>query len=83
MEGRLQQGQPIRMMDPLFRELWEHADQIDLKCEAVEGGVRATHTSQDPQVVLLIPASTRGSLSMRLLRKGCRERWSRRRSRGL
>ncbi len=54
MKQRMQRGQPIRMMDPLFRELFAHADEIDLQYEPIDGGIRATHTSENPQVVLLI-----------------------------
>lgn len=54
MKERLEQGQPIRMMDPLFRELFRHHDKINLQVEHIPGGVRVTETSKDPQVTLLI-----------------------------
>ncbi len=54
MKERLEQGQPIRMMDPLFRELFRHHEKINIQVEEVPGGVRVTETSQDPQVTALI-----------------------------
>ena len=54
MKERLEQGEPIRKMDPLFREIFQHHDKIHMEIEDVPGGVRVMETSQDPQVVALI-----------------------------
>lgn len=54
MKERVEQGKPIRMMDPVFREIFEHHDKIHIRIEEIPGGVRVTETSQDPQVVSLI-----------------------------
>lgn len=54
MKERLEQGKPIRMMDPVFREIFEHREKINMEIEEIPGGVRVTETSQDPQVVSLI-----------------------------
>jgi hypothetical protein len=54
MKTRLEKGQPVRRWDPLFVEIFKHADKIDLKIDEVAGGVRVTETSEDPQVVPLI-----------------------------
>lgn len=54
MKERMEKGQPIRMMDPLFRELFAHHRQIQMQVENTATGVRVTETSDDPQVVLLI-----------------------------
>lgn len=54
MEARYERGQPVRMMDPVFRELFRHREKASLQYEDVPGGIRVTHTSDDPQVVLLI-----------------------------
>ncbi|CAN5857204.1 hypothetical protein BH23GEM7_BH23GEM7_25020 [soil metagenome] len=54
MKERFEQDMPIRMMDPVFRELFEHRERAHLEYEEIPGGVRVTHTSEDPQVVLLI-----------------------------
>ena len=55
----LETGGRIRMWDPLFRELLDHAHQISMKVEELEDGVRVTETSDDPQVVRLIRAHAR------------------------
>ena len=54
MKSRMEQGRPIRRMDPLFRELFAHHDRIHMEIEEVPGGARVVETSDDPQVVLLI-----------------------------
>lgn len=54
MKERLEQGEPIRMMDPLFREIFRHREKVELEIEEVPGGVRVAETSEDPEVVLLI-----------------------------
>ncbi len=54
MKARLEDGHPIRQMDPVFREIFEHHEAIEIEIEEVPGGVRVTETSDDPQVVLLI-----------------------------
>ena len=54
MEYRVEHSQPIRMRDPLFAELFRHADKIDMKHEDTENGVRVIETSDDPYVATLI-----------------------------
>lgn len=54
MKERMEKGNPIRQMDPLFRELFEHADKIELQIEDIDDGVIVTETSEDPQMVKLI-----------------------------
>jgi uncharacterized protein YdcH (DUF465 family) len=54
MKERMEKGQPIRRMDPVFRELFEHHEKVHMEIEEVPGGVRVTETSEDPQVVKLI-----------------------------
>ena len=54
MKDRVEEGEPIRMMDPLFQEIFRHHDKIQMKVEDVPGGVRVTETSKDPRVVSLI-----------------------------
>jgi hypothetical protein len=54
MKERVEDGNPIRQMDPLFREIFEHNGQIELRVEELPGGVRVLETSNDPQVTLLI-----------------------------
>lgn len=54
MEARVEAGDPIRRMDPVFREIFENHDKIRIEVEDVAGGVRVRETSDDPQVVVLI-----------------------------
>ncbi len=63
MTARYERDQPIRMMDPVFRELFENRDKATLRYEDIPGGIRVTHTSDDPQVVLLIRQHARRFVS--------------------
>ena len=54
MSERLENGQPVRRWDPLFRELFVHYKKIKLEAIEVEGGIKVRETSDDPSVVLLI-----------------------------
>lgn len=63
MKGRVEDGRPIRHMDPLFREIFEHHDKIEMQVEDVPGGVQVTETSKDPQVAALIRQHARKAVS--------------------
>lgn len=54
MYRRLEERRPIRRRDPLFDELFRHADKIQLQVEKTDRGVRVAETSNDPYVVRLI-----------------------------
>jgi hypothetical protein len=54
MKARLERGDPIREMDPLFREILKHGETIRMEIANIPEGVRVTETSPDPQVALLI-----------------------------
>src|SRR4029453_11346772 len=54
MKGRIEAGRPLRRMDPLFREIFEHHGAITMTVSPIPGGVEVTETSPDPQVALLI-----------------------------
>ena len=54
MKTRIAKNEPIRQMDPLFRQIFLHTHQINLQIEDIPGGVQATETSKNPQVTLLI-----------------------------
>lgn len=56
MKVRVDKTQPIRMRDPLFREIFKHTDKIKMEHEATENGVKVIETSDDPYVVSLIQA---------------------------
>lgn len=56
MARRVHERRPIRLRDPLFAELFRHADRIEIAVEDTEHGVRVRETSADPYVVQLIQA---------------------------
>jgi len=56
MYARMKEGRPIHARDPLFAELFRHADAITMTLEPTEKGVRVRETSGDPYVAKLIKA---------------------------
>ncbi len=54
MKARLERGAPLREKDPLFAELFEFSQRIDLQVEYLPQGVRVSETSRDPLTVMLI-----------------------------
>jgi hypothetical protein len=56
MTRLMKEGGRIRGWDPLFAELFDHADLVRIEMEEIEGGVAVTETSSDPEVVKLIRA---------------------------
>jgi hypothetical protein len=54
MKRRIEQGQPIRQMDPLFVELFKNHQHIHMKIEDVPGGVRVEETADEARVVPLV-----------------------------
>ena len=56
MAKRVEERRPIHMRDPLFAEVFRHADKIHLQYEKTSQGVRVVETSEDPYVVKLIQA---------------------------
>jgi hypothetical protein len=54
MKARVEEGEAIRQMDPLFREIFSHHEEIAMDVERVQGGVLVVETSPNPQVELLI-----------------------------
>jgi YHS domain-containing protein len=60
MKARLEKHQPIRMWDPLFAELFKHADKIKLEVSNTAKGVKVVETSADAYVVKLIQAHAEG-----------------------
>lgn len=63
MKDRYERDQPIRRMDPLFRELFEHRHEASLQIKEIPGGVEVLHTSSNPQVVRLIRQHARHFVS--------------------
>lgn len=54
MEKRFGMGRAIRSWDPLFAALFEYKDQITMQYEAIDKGVKATLTAEDPKLIELI-----------------------------
>lgn len=63
MKRRIGSGQPIRMWDPLFVELFRHREKVTMVAEDAPGGVKVVATSDDPQVALLIRQHARAGVS--------------------
>ena len=56
MLARVKEGRPIHQRDPLFVELFKHADRIEARQQPTAGGVRVIETSKDAYVVKLLHA---------------------------
>jgi hypothetical protein len=54
MKARIEEGEAIRHMDPVFREIFEHHEEIEMDVKRIDGGVLVVETSVNPQVELLI-----------------------------
>lgn len=54
MKRRVERPDPIRMRDPLFREIFRHYDKIEMKIFETENGAKVIETSEDPYVARLI-----------------------------
>jgi hypothetical protein len=63
MKTRVEDGEPIRLMDPVFREIFRHHTEIEIDVERISGGVVVLETSTDPQVELLIRQHARRAVS--------------------
>lgn len=59
MYGRMENANPIRMRDPLFREVFMNAKKIKMDVEHTDQGVRVTETSDDAYAVKLIQAHSK------------------------
>lgn len=56
MHARLTEQRPIHQRDPLFRALFAHADEVEMKVTDTDHGVRVRETSADPKVAKMIQA---------------------------
>jgi hypothetical protein len=54
MYRRVETVSPIRMRDPLFREIFANAKKINMHVEPTDNGVKVRETSADPYVVKLL-----------------------------
>lgn len=60
MYKRLANKQMIRGWDPLFAELFKHADKIKMEMTTTSKGIKVVETSDDPYVVKLIQSHAVG-----------------------
>jgi len=60
MQKRLENKQPIRQWDPLFAELFKHAEKITMQISKTQRGVRVVETSSDAYVVKLMQSHAQG-----------------------
>ena len=56
MHKRVKDGRGIHLRDPLFAEIFRHADKIEMIVEKTDKGVRVKETSKDPYVATLVRA---------------------------
>lgn len=56
MAARVAEARPIHQRDPLFREIFKHASQIEMTYEPTPAGIRVIERSSDPYVAKLIQA---------------------------
>jgi len=63
MKRRIEEGQPIRQMDPLFVEIFKNHQHIHMEIQDVPGGVRVTETADEARVVPLVRQHARRAVS--------------------
>ena len=63
MKARLAKNEPIRQMDPLFRQIFLHHGEINIQIQDIPGGVQTVETSRNPQATLLIRQHARAAVS--------------------
>ncbi len=56
MARRLEEGRPVRIWDPVFRDVFEHAAEIEVEMTEIDGGIMVTQTTDNPAVVPVIRA---------------------------
>lgn len=60
MQLRVKNGAQVRVWDPVFAELFDNYEKINLEVTTTSKGVRITETSDDPNVVALLRAHAAG-----------------------
>lgn len=59
MTARLKADRPVRSWDPVFRDVFDHADEIELRTERLPNGIVVAETTVNPKVVPIIRAHAR------------------------
>jgi hypothetical protein len=63
MKHRIEQGRPIRQMDPLFREIFANHEHIHIDIADVPGGVSVIESADSPRATLLVRQHARRAVS--------------------
>lgn len=71
MYRRVDEQRPIHARDPLFAEIFRHADKIQMQVEKTAQGVKVIETSDDPYVARLI--QTHAQVVNQFLKNGRQE----------
>lgn len=56
MARHVEEQRPVRMWDPVFRDVFAHAPEIKLEVRDIEGGVEVIEKSDDPEATAAIRA---------------------------
>lgn len=59
MTQRLEMRRPVRMRDPVYRDIFTHADEVRMTWKEIPGGITVTETSENSDVVSMIQAHAR------------------------
>lgn len=60
MQTRMKAGAPVRIWDPVFRDLFEHHDKVTLAITTTSRGVTITESSRDPETISLLRSHASG-----------------------
>ena len=60
MQARLTAGAPVRVWDPVFKEMFKNHGKVKLEVTPTEKGVSITESSDDPETLLLLRSHAMG-----------------------
>jgi hypothetical protein len=56
MKAHLEEGRPVRLWDPVFRDVFANSSAIKLEMKDIDGGIEVVETSDDPAAAEAIRA---------------------------
>ena len=56
MKAHLEENRPVRLWDPVFRDVFANAESIKLELRDIDGGIEVIETSDDPEAAEAIRA---------------------------
>lgn len=56
MSRRVEEGKPVRLWDPAFRDVFAHHDEITLTFRDIDDGIEVVETSENPEATAAIRA---------------------------